>query len=253
MGSLVSVGSVMLDEAALRPLSTAVDECCRAAGVPDGTELKWSPPRDNWLYDNLHGDDRANLFAFCLQALGNAGGRAVAIVWDTGRTTLQGDEAFSRAVDWALERFVMQLPPEALGAVIADRPGGDLADENRMLASALERIEQGTPYVQLSERIALNLLTTPSHLSRHVQLADLVAGSTTGMVGGNQYAPPVFAHVRPLLFQGNQGERAGVGLKLFPDELRNLYFHLLGENHSWSESRREWVALPSPDLPYVEI
>lgn len=95
MGSLVSVGSVMLDEAALRPLSTAVDECCRAAGVPDGTELKWSPPRDNWLYDNLHGDDRANLFAFCLQALGNAGGRAVAIVWDTGRTTLQGDEAFS--------------------------------------------------------------------------------------------------------------------------------------------------------------
>jgi hypothetical protein len=253
MGQLVAVGGVMLDEFALRPLTTAVDQLCQAAGVPDGTELKWSPPPENWLHDNLHGEDRTNLFVSCLDTLGALGGRAVVVVWDTGRTTLQGQEAFLRAVEWALERFVMQLPIGALGAVIADRPGGNVRDEDRLLADALGMIEVGTPYVQLSERIGLNLLTTPSHLSRHVQLADLIAGSTTGMVGGNQYAPPVFEHVRPLLFQGQWGERSGAGLKLFPDDLRNLYFHLLGENQDWSESQQRWIGMPSSDLPYEEI
>jgi hypothetical protein len=253
LGRLIAAGGVILDESVLRPLSKAVDELCRAKGVPDGTELKWSPPRENWLHDNLHGDDRAALFGDCLQAVRMFGGRAVVVLWDTGRTTLQGEQAFRRAVEWALERFVMQLSDNQLGAVIADRPGGNVRDEDRLLADAVERIEQGTPYVALSEHIAVNLLTTPSHLSRHVQLADLVAGSTTGMVGGNQYAPPVFQYVAPLLVQAYTGARAGVGLKLFPDALTNLYRHLLGENEYWSDSRKEWIALPSAEYPYAEL
>jgi hypothetical protein len=253
MGRLVAVGGVMLDEVALRPLSNFVDGVCRARGVPDGTELKWSPPRGNWLRDNLHGDDRVALFVNCLEALRAFGGRAVAIVWDTGRTTLEGEQALLKAVEWALERFVMQLSVEQLGAVIADRPGGGVSDEDRLLANSLERIEQGTPYIALHQHIALNLLTTPSHLSRHVQLADLVAGSTTAMVAGSQYAPPVFQYVLPLLFQAHTGARAGAGMKLFPRELTNLYFHLLGENLYWSDSRREWIALPSPAFPYEQV
>jgi hypothetical protein len=244
MGKLVAAGGVMLDETALRPLSAAVDELSRAAGVPDGTELKWSPPAANWLHDNLHGDARAELFGGCLQALREQGGRAVAVVWDTGRTTLEGERAFLKAVEWTLERFVMQLSDGQLGAVIADRPGGAVGDDDRLLADALERIERGTPYVTLNEHIALNVITTPSHLSRHVQLADLVVGATTGMVGGNRYAPHVFEHVAPLLFQGYTGARAGVGLKLFPDELINLYLHLLGERSYWSDSSKDWIDLP---------
>ena len=80
----------------------------------------------------------------------------------------------------------------------------------------------------------------PSHLSRHVQLADLVARSTTGMVGGSEFAPPVFQHVSPPLIQAHTGARGGTGLKLFPDELTNLYFHVLGENLYWSGSRGGW-------------
>ncbi|OAI55456.1 hypothetical protein AYO48_03645 [Gaiella sp. SCGC AG-212-M14] len=253
MGRLVAAGGVMLDEDRLRPLARAVDELCEARGVPNGTELKWSPPRDNWLHDNLHGDERAGLFCDCLKALAMFGGRAVVVVWDTARTTLQGEQAFRKAVEWALERFVMQLSADQLGAVIADRPGGNVRDEDELLADAVERIERGTPYVALSEHIAVNLLTTPSHLSRHVQLADLVAGSTTGMVGGNQYAPPVFQYVVPLLVQAYTGARAGAGLKLFPDELTNLYLHLLGENQYWSDSRRAWIALPSEAYPYASL
>ncbi len=241
MGRLVAAGGVMLDESALRPLARAVDELCRAKGVPDGTELKWSPPRDNWLLSNLHGEDRATLFAECLQALGRFGGRAVVVVWDTGRTTLQGEEAFRKAVEWALE------------AVIIDRPGGNVRDEDQLLADAVERIEQGTPYVALSEHIAVNLLTTPSHLSRHVQLADLVAGSTTGMVAGNRHAPAVFQHVKPLLVQAHTGARAGAGLKLFPGALTNLYLHHLGEDQYWSDARQEWISLPSTDYPYAAL
>jgi hypothetical protein len=178
MGKLVAAGGVMIDEASLRPLANAIDEICRARGVPPETELKWSPPRGNWLREHLHGDDRAGLFVACLEALRQHGGRAGAVVWDTGRTTLKGQGAFEKAVEWALERFVMQLSGAELGAVIVDRAGGNTRSEDRMLAAAVKRIEQGTPYVGLSEHIALNLLTTPSHLSRHVQLADLVAGSS---------------------------------------------------------------------------
>lgn len=154
MGRLVAVGGVMLDEAALRPASEAVEEVCRRRALPDETELKWSPPPENWLHDNVHGDDRAALFGECLQTLQAHGGRAVAVVWDTGRTTLVGERAFLKAVEWALERFAMQLSPAQLGAVIADRPGGDVGDDNRLLADALERIEEGTPYVALSEHLA---------------------------------------------------------------------------------------------------
>jgi hypothetical protein len=253
MGRLVAAGGVMLDEGVLRPVANAVDKICRARGVPDGTELKWSPPRENWLHDNLHGEDRAALFGECLQALRIFGGRAVVVVWDTGRTTLQGEQAFRKAMEWSLERFAMQLSANQLGAVIADRPGGNVRDEDRLLADAVERIEQGTPYVALSEHIAVNLLTTPSHLSRHVQLADLVAGSTTAMVSGNEYAPAVFQYVAPLLFQAHTGARAGSGLKLFPDALTNLYVHVLGEHQYWSDSRRTWIALPSAEFPYAEL
>lgn len=70
------------------------------------------------------------------------------------------------------------------------------------------------------------------------------------MVGGNRYAPPVFNYVAPLLFQAHTGLQAGVGLKLFPEALTNLYCHLLREYQYWSDSRRAWIALPSADFPY---
>src|SRR5262249_48674118 len=151
MGKLVAAGGVMIDEASLRPLANVIDEICRARGVPVGTELKWAPPRGNWLRDNLHGDDRAALFVACLQALRQHCGLFGAVVWDTGRTTLKGQGAFQKAVEWALERFAMQLSGAELGAVIVDRPGGNTRSEDRMLAAAVTRIEQGTPYVALSE------------------------------------------------------------------------------------------------------
>lgn len=252
MGTLVAAGCIIINGTRLRPLAAAVDEVCRAADVPDGTELKWSPPPENWLHDHLHGDDRSDLFRSCLDALASHGGRAVAVVWDTGRTTLAGGAAFRRALEWALERFVMHLSGDELGVVIADRPGGGATEDDRLLGEALALIEDGTPYVNLQERVALNLLTTPSHLSRHVQLADLVAGSTAGMVGRNPYAPPVFERVKPLFVQNAMGARAGVGLKLFPDDLTNLYFHLLGESEYRGDSS-EAVALPSPRFPYETL
>jgi hypothetical protein len=62
----------------------------------------------------------------------------------------------------------------------------------------------------------------------------------------------VFERVRPLLIQNWLGARAGVGLKLFPDQLVNLYFHLLDEREYQRDSG-EVVALPSASRPYVVV
>lgn len=48
----------------------------------------------------------------------------------------------------------------------------------------LNRMTIGTDYVK-RDRVLLNILTTPSHLVRGLQLADLVTGITTAAVAGN--------------------------------------------------------------------
>ena len=77
----------------------------------------------------------------------------------------------------------------------------------------------------------MNVLTTPSHLVRHLQLADLITGITTAMVCGQyDYSRSLFPFVKPLLITNNQSTIAGTGLKIHPDkELLNIYHWVLGE------------------------
>src|ERR1700733_7134272 len=52
------------------------------------------------------------------------------------------------------------------------------------------------------DRVLLTVLPTPSHLVRHLQLADLVTGIGTAMVcGAYEYAGPLFPRVKPLLIR----------------------------------------------------
>jgi hypothetical protein len=106
MGRLVGLGGVLLGEEVLWGLAHRIDVICRQFGIPDRCQLKWSPPADNWIHHNLIGQRRTDCYGRVLDAVNQAGGQAIVVVIDTGRTspTLQGSHAILRAFQWAYER-----------------------------------------------------------------------------------------------------------------------------------------------------
>jgi hypothetical protein len=246
------MGGIFLDETQLRPLKDAMDVLCTEAGVPAGTELKWSPPRGNWIRDQLKGPARTELYCRVVRTAREMGGRAVVVVWDTGRTRLQGPDALRRVVRYLFERVTMHLEDRGQrGIIVADRPsGGGRRDEDALLEDVVGPLERGTNYVK-STQIVMNLVTTPSHLSRYLQVADLIVGCATSMVAGDgQFAPPLFDEVRPMLVANAWGYAGGAGFKLFPDDLLNLYFHVLRESTFVKTAMNTGIGLPWRKLPY---
>src|SRR5690606_5775923 len=101
------------------------------------------------------------------------------------------------------------------------------------------------------EQIALNILTTPSHLVKQLQLADLVTSITAAMVSGqDRYAKPLFPIVKSMLIGNHYGYIGGTGLKLFPDSLINLYYWILDEARNVKVSHGAGIALPHSAYAY---
>ncbi len=173
------------------------------------------------------------------------------VAFDEGRTSLGVQDVIREALDYLLERTEMYLErKDKLGLIVADRPGGGRKQENELLESVLSTIEVGTDFVQL-ERIPLNILTTPSHLICHLQIADLVVGIATSMVAGaKDYAEPLFPLIKKMLIRNAMGYIGGAGLKLFPDDLLNLYHWVLGESTFVKTGMGSGWGLPLSHRPY---
>jgi hypothetical protein len=244
MGKLVAFGGVFVSDDEIKDLDADIDAVAKTHKIPRGTELKWSPPKNNWIRDNLVGADREQCYRQVLEAAATRGVRALVVLLDTGRTTVKGDKAFEKALDWSWERIEMHLATEgASGVIVADRPGGKPSDDEEFLEAYLNRMTIGTDYVK-RDRVLLNILTTPSHLVRGLQLADLVTGITTAAVAGNPFGLALVDAVTPLLITNSLGTIGGTGLKLFPDSLVNLYHHALGETVYAKAAYRLGYTLP---------
>ena len=253
MGKLIAFGGLFLDESELKAFEDKVDSIASTAGLPDGTEIKWSPGHENWMRDNLHGDDRTKLFCDILSVAGSAGGRAIVVVLDEGRMVLEGARAFAEAAKYLFERVTTHLSKRDSHCImVADRPGGGKKEEERFLSDFLKRVQDGTEWVR-PEHVLLNILTTPSKLLRHLQLADVIVGATTAMVAGHyKYARPVFDQVQPMLITNYLDTVGGTGLKLFPDGLVNIYHWVLGEDTYWRVGMNTGWSLPNPDFPFAQ-
>jgi hypothetical protein len=251
MGKLVAAGGVLLDEAALRPLQERIDGICAQFQIPLGCEIKWSPPKGNWIREHLDEQARQDLQTRVLEAALEHEAKALVVIFDTGRTSLQGAKALRKALEYAFERATMHLEDEGkLGLIVADRPGGSKKEEEAFLEDVLSTIAWGTEYVQ-PKQIPINILTTPSHLVRHLQVADLVVGVTTAMVAGNlTFAEPLFPIVKQMLLRNAYDYIGGTGLKLFPKELSNLYYWVLGEDVFAKVAANSGWGLPREGFPY---
>ena len=253
MGKIVSVGGIFLEESRLRALTEAVDEIAAAFGIPENEEIKWSPKKGAWIYENLHGDDRKECYTQILKAAADLDARAIVIAWDTGRTTLKGEKALAKCLDYLFERIEVHLGKRSsCGLIVADRPGGGKKQEDEMLGDFLEKVQKGTEFV-VPKNVLLNILTSPSHLIRHLQVADLVTGITTAMVAGQyKYAKPIFATINNMLIENHFHASGGTGLKVFPGELINLYHWVLGENVFWKVGEGSRITLPHAGFLYYE-
>lgn len=254
MKKLIAFGGLLLDDTQLKAVGDGIDLAANRAGLPPGTEIKWSPPPSNWLNKNCLGDARTQFFLDVLEVVRKANGKAIVVVWDEGRTILQGERCFEKTVDMVFERVTTHLSfGNETCIMVADKPGGGQKQEATFLDNFVDRIQKGTDWVRKPDRVLLNVLTTPSRLLRHLQVADVIVGSTTAMVGGNyKYSRPVFAAVKPLMIANRTGAIGGTGLKVFPNDSINTYRWALGESHYVKVSMNSGWPLPMKDKHYFE-
>lgn len=250
MGPLVATGGIYVPEESVRELEVRLDKLCTDCNFPPGEEFKWSPRSKLWMYRNLVEEERNEFFTKVLTLSEDAGVKVTVIIEDTNSATATGVESAEMDVTMLfLERAHHLLSSKGTeGIIIISRPGGDRSSENRFLTACLETLQSGTDYVK-PDRIALNVLSSPSIFIRLLQVADIVTSCTTAIVAGEtQYSPPIFNVVKRL-FTKELNRIGGVGLKLHPDfKYANLYHWLLGDSTWWKHSTG--IPLPQDSCQY---
>jgi hypothetical protein len=250
MSRLVGVGGIYVPSESVNTLERELNQLCVAAAFPPGEEFKWSPGRDDWMYDGLTGQPRAEFFSQVLRTSLERGVSAAITLSDTGSKhppTYRSHEEF--AIQLLIERIEWLASRRGRDVIVVfDRPGGARADEENFLADCLEVIQSGTPYLR-PQRIALNALSTSSHFVRLLQTADLVTGCVTAYIAGEaRFSPQLIEAVRPML--ATNGVRiGGFGIKIHPDYwYANLSHWLFGDSHLWRGNFGH--PLPTPSHPY---
>jgi hypothetical protein len=228
MGQLLALAAVAFPEEVVAAYAERVGAIYDAHGVPASTELKWSNRKDSWFKGSAGAAVLTPVREQCLDAAAELGARAVAVVFDLGRTSLQGQAAESRVLQYLFERVsLMMATPDDRALMICDKPGGGHKDEDSWITRTLGLTSAGTDYVKPGS-VVIPLLTAPSHHHPHLQLADLVGGAITAAVAGVNYGMDLVPRLTPLLHTNRWGTVAGSGLKLFPDDLLNVYHWVLG-------------------------
>jgi hypothetical protein len=154
---------------------------------------------------------------------------------------------------WLCERVSMHLGDhEALGIMIADKPGRGTRQEKRWLAEKLEltprrpRVRRARP--RRPSRRRRRLPPRP-----HLHLADLVAAATADAIAGNPLALELGPLVAELMHRHSLGDANGAGLVLFPDTYYNLLYHCSGEISASKPSMMSGYTLLWRGLPYATV
>jgi len=172
LGHLVAVGGVVVPETVVAPFSSGLQDICRDLGVPEGTELKWSPKSDSWLKTAQGNAVRTKLRERMLRLAIALDITSIVVVWDRGLVDWPVKDVQVEVLKWVYERIAMCLPPTEVAIVVADEPAGGPRDQRDWLEETLQLTDHGTEYVT-PDRVVLPIVTTPSHHVPHLQLADL--------------------------------------------------------------------------------
>jgi Protein of unknown function (DUF3800) len=247
LGELVALGGVVVPEAAVAGYATDLEVIRADLGVPADVELKWYAPRGSFLAA-AGGELVGSLRRRMLHAAIDRDVHSVVVVWDRGLVPWGRDQVARELLKYLYERVSMCLGDD-VGIIIADEPGGPARAHERWLATTLTLTRRGTTYVS-PERVVLPIVTAPSHHVPHLQLADLVVAATTAAVAGRPAGLALAPLLRELAHKNARGYAGGAGIKLFPDELLNLYWWTFDEEAFWRVATGESWTLPLSELPF---
>ncbi|MEY2847622.1 MAG: hypothetical protein RI885_287 [Actinomycetota bacterium] len=252
MGRLVGLGAVIFNEENIQPFADSFRATYESFGVPHEVELKWSNSQGrNWYRDTKNTSIQTPLRQAVLTAAAEHAVKVIVVVWDLdgGVATAGGEGPEDAVVTFMFERISMQIENSGQrGIIVFDKPGGDHRDEDDWLTGRSEMVRVGTDYVK-PNAIVTQVLTAPSHLHPHLQLADLIAGSVTAAVAGNRHGLQLVPLIEPLFCRGIHGIPQ-TGLKLYPDNLGNLHHWVHGARTLRHRSSR--VTLPNKHWRYSE-
>lgn len=253
MGQTLAFGGILVPSENLQSLSNQIDSIALDAGIPGREEIKWSPSKDTWIYSNLIGDARFACYSKILHATTKADAVAIVTVCDPEMRKLKKEWGFERCVLYTLERvstYTESLNSQAI--VISDRPSGGKKEEKKFLVDYLSQIESNHNYM-IEGNFALNLLTAPSHHIRLLQVADLITSITTAMTAGQiDYAKDYIEIIKPMFARNSLGSIGGTGLKVYPDQLINLYYWVLREESFVKTSKMSAIQLPHAAYKFAE-
>lgn len=216
----IGIGGVIFRDDCIDNLFSLFKEKKELHGIPYEEEFKWSPNRDSWIANNLVDDRRILAYSDILDLIRLFHGKEIVAVWRRESTPYDLTESKWKCIEFVTERFqfFLQVQDDRNGIIIADFPGSG-AEEKKLLSDYYQLLENGTKYVKPTN-IIMNLLTTESHLSPGLQLADLVVGITTAMcTDSRKHAQDYWHVVKNNLHRSPYGEVMGCGLKVFPTEI----------------------------------
>ena len=252
MGSLIAIGGFCLNGDKIKELDLNIESVCSKYGFPSREIFKWSPGRELWMWSNLKDERRRNFFLEILDLAKKIKIKGIVIVEDKNhRPATKVPDAEIDIIRLFFERITWELSKvRDQGVIIVDRTAGDRKKEENFLLNCLESLQGGTEYID-NKHFALNVLSTPSKLTRLLQLADLIVSCSLANVSGeNEFSPPIFDKIREILCK-ESGRIGGVGLKIHPDfRYVNLYHWLLQDSHY----HRNNMAIPLPMMrfPYCK-
>lgn len=248
MTPIVAAGGILVDCDAVLEIERSLNELCNRTGFPLGEEFKWSPTSGAWMRTNLVDAFRANFFVEVLEILKSKACKAIVVAEDTAFAPANGQVSPVLDVTKLLLERVHQQCQSAI--IVADRPGGKLANDDQYIAGCLDIIQNGTKYLK-PNRIAFSV-TTNSKFVRLLQAADVVTACVTARVAGEGiYSPPIFNEIRQM-FPHSTGRQGGIGLKIHPDgRYANLY-HWLLDDAEFPVAGRGNIPLPRQNRPYAQ-
>lgn len=240
----------MVSHRGLDGLQDDIEGACKKAGFPTGEPFKWSPGSDLWMHANLKDAARAKFFRSVLKAASDHHVSALVVIADTSKR--KATKAKTHELDVTtmfLERADIEFGRAGTrGVVVADRPGGNLKQQEKFLSDCLDTLQVGTKF--WTKAHTLFVVSAPAKLLRLLQLADLVTSCTLSYVSGEtNWSPATFKRIEPMLCK-EKGSVGGAGVKIHPDfSYANLYHWLLGDTH-FRKGISAAMPLPMKTRPY---
>jgi hypothetical protein len=118
----VGMGEVIFNDNSIPNLFSMFIHAKESHSIPASEEIKWSPRKESWIFENLRGEKRIAAYSAILNLIRLFGGKIITAVMYRYMTSYNVREAKWKCIEFVTERFQMflQSQEDKNGIIIAD-------------------------------------------------------------------------------------------------------------------------------------